>query len=115
MADHERNPKRQRTNLGSGNPHPSTAAKQPTAKAWSPSKLSSEEVAEVQRLWAELGDVGLVLYHFPFRWRAAAKLLIDMAVIEATCAACPLPCNSPCNADCYRIKDRLPKLPAIDT
>lgn len=96
MSDHERSPKRQRSSLGSGNPHPSTAA--PSSGEPRPPRgeaLSPEDVARAQELWLELHDIGLVVLHFPVRWRAALELSIRLYQCETECRRCWRKCLRP--------------------
>ena len=98
MTDHERSPRRQ-TSLGAANPHPSTACPSPEPRPVRGGALTKADIAQIEAWWTELGDIGLVLLRVPFRWRPAAKLVVELMEAERRCKAC---------GACYRVNPECP-------
>lgn len=116
MSDHEAHQKRQRNNLGAGNPHPSTAGPRlPEARGSNNTPLIKQaDLEEIRAAWFELHDIGLVALRFPRRWRVAIAVSLRLMVAETECNVCPFECREPGNPECYRLKEKLPKLPKVD-
>lgn len=95
MSDYENHQKRHRRDLGSGNPHPSTATQKPQGRPPADEVIRPADLEAIRATWLELHDVGLVCLQFPSHWRVAIELSLKLMRCEDECRNCYKHCLRP--------------------